>query len=188
MADKYFTTDAELALYYIKTFSNTAREPFLILTPELKVIGANESFYTHFHVTEKDTENKLVYDLGNGQWNIPELRSLLEDILPKKKVFNGFEVSHEFPAIGLRVMLLNARQLDHTNQILLAIEDITAKKVIEMKLADYTMNLEKGVATKTAELNARIDELMQLNKLMIGRELKMIELKKEISDLKESKS
>lgn len=95
------------------------------LDPDLRVIGANVSFYKNFHVTKEQTEGKLIYDLGNGQWNIPELRKLLEDILPYKKVFNDYEVSHEFPEIGLKVMLLNARQLDTTQQILLAIEDIS---------------------------------------------------------------
>ena len=74
-----------------------------------------------FKLQKKETENSLIYDLGNGQWNIPELKTLLENILPEKKVFNDFEVTHEFPNIGLKVMLLNARQLDSTKQILLAI-------------------------------------------------------------------
>lgn len=181
-------TDLEFALHYIKTFSDTAREPLLILTQDLNVVEANKSFYKNFQVTEEETKNRLVYDLGNGQWNIPELRTLLEHILPEKKVFNDFEMSHEFPNIGLKVMLLNARQLDGTKQILLAIEDITLQRAIEIKLAHYTRDLEKGIAEKTEELKARVDELMQLNKLMVGRELKMIELKKEIEDLRGEKS
>lgn len=176
--------EREMAMHYIKTFSDTAREPFLILSPDLKVIGANESFYKNFKTTKKETDNKLVYSLGNKQWNIPKLKKLLESILPQKRVFNDFEVSHQFPKIGLRIMLLNARQLDETNQILLAIEDITLKKAIEIKLANYTKNLEKGIAEKTKELEARIDELSKLNNLMVGRELQMIELKKEINKLK----
>lgn len=178
------TNDREIAKHYIKTFSDTAREPFLVLDSEYVVVGANESFYHNFAVTKEETDNRLIYDLGNGQWNIPELRDLLETILPKKKVFNDFEVSHEFPKIGLRVMLLNARQLDDTEQILLAIEDITLKRAIEIKLANYTKDLETGIAAKTEELKARIAELSELNKLMVGRELKMIELKKEVKKLK----
>lgn len=177
--------DKEVALHYIKTFSDTAREPFLILHPDLTIIGANASFYKNFQVTKEETENKLVFDLGNRQWDIPELRKLLENILPDKKVFNDFEVSHEFPKIGLKIMLLNARQLDDTKQILLAIEDITLKRAIETKMADYTKSLEEGIAVKTEELRVRIDELEKLNKIMLGREVKMAELKKEITELKE---
>lgn len=179
--------DKEIAMHFIKTFSDTAREPFLILSPDLKIIGANESFYKNFKVTKEETENKLIFDLGNRQWDIPELRTLLRNILPKKRTFNDFEVSHEFPDIGLKVMLLNARQLDETNQILLAIEDITIKRAIEIKIADYTKTLEEGIAEKTEELKARVDELLKINNLLVGRELKMIELKKEIAELKKQK-
>lgn len=179
--------DKETALHYIKTFSDTAREPFLILDSHLRVIGANTSFYKNFQVTKERTENQLIYDLGNGQWNIPELRKLLGEILPEKKAFNDYEVSHEFPDIGLKIMLLNARRLDTTNQILLAIEDITLKREIEKKLAAYTKNLEEGVTEKTAELKARVDELSKLNNTMVGRELKMVELKKEIARVRKLK-
>jgi hypothetical protein len=180
--------DNEMALHYIKTFSDTAREPFLILDSNLKVIGANESFYNNFRVTKEETDNRLVYDLGDGQWNIPELKKLLEDILPDKKVFNNFEVSQEFPKIGLKTMLLNARQLDGTKQILLAIEDITLEKAIEIKLADYIRKMKEGTIGKTEDLEIRIDELSKLNEVMIGRELKMVELKEEIDKLKKQKN
>ena len=179
--------DKEIASHYIKTFSDTAREPFLILNPDLRVVGANTSFYKNFGVTKEETDNKLIYDLGNGQWNIPKLKELLENILPEKKVFNDFEVSHEFPNIGLKIMLLNARQLDDTKQILLAIEDITLERAIESKLANYTKELEKGIAVKTEELKVRIDELSRLNEVMLGREIKMVELKEEIVELKKQK-
>lgn len=177
-------TEKEVALHYLKTFADTTREPFLILDPDLRVVGASPSFYINFQVSKDEVEGKPVYDLGNGQWNIPELRKLLEEILPKSKYFNDFEVSHEFPKIGLKIMLLNARQLDATRQILLAIEDITAKRAIEIKMANYTRDLQKGIAEKTEELKIRIDELSEINKLMVDRELKMVELKKEIKKLK----
>jgi len=84
-------------------------------------------------------------------------------------------------------MLLNARKLDTTEQILLAFEDITYKKMIETKLADYTKALEGSETAKKAELMFRIDELSAMNKIMVGRELKMVELKKEIKELKKEK-
>lgn len=177
-------SDREAALHYLKTFADTIREPFLILNSDLRIVGASPPFYKDFRVTKEQTENQFIYDLGNGQWDIPELRTLLEEILPDKKSFDDYEVSHKFPEIGLKIMLLNARQLDATQHILLAIEDVTLKREIEKKLADYTKDLEKGVAEKTTELEVRIDELSKLNKLMVGRELKMVELKKEIENLK----
>jgi hypothetical protein len=85
---------------YIKTVVDVVREPVLILDKNLKVMAANESFYRTFQVGLKDTEGKVVYNLGNGQWNIPELRKLLENVLPKHTFFRGFEVVHEFPFIG----------------------------------------------------------------------------------------
>jgi nitrogen-specific signal transduction histidine kinase len=181
-------SEKELALYYLRTFTGIAREPVLVLDFELKVVGANATFYNNFEVTKEQTENQFIYNIGNGQWDIPELRKLLEDILPEKKAFKDFEVTHDFPEIGPKTMLLNAMRLDTTQQIILAIEDITVKKALEEKLAEYTKNLEKGVAEKTAELKARVDELAKINKLMVGREIKMIELKKEINQLKKVNS
>jgi hypothetical protein len=181
-------TGAEIALYYLKTFSQVAREPFLILDQTLKVVGANEAFYKTFQVEKTETENRLVYELGNGQWNILELKNMLEDVLPKASAFSDFEVSHEFPKIGLKIMVLNAQQLDSTKHIILAIEDVTLKRAIEAKMVNYTKDLEKGIAEKTEDLNARIDELSKLNDIMVGRELKMIELKEEIAHLKKEKN
>ena len=115
---------------------DTIREPLIVLSTDLKVVSANKSFYDTFKVNKKETERHLIYQLGNKQWNIPELRNLLEKILPKKKVFDGFEVEHEFPKIGKKTMLLNARRLDHLQLILLAIEDITERKKAEEKLKE----------------------------------------------------
>ncbi len=174
----------ELALHYMATIVDIAREPFLILDADLRVISANPTFYQVFQVLPEQTENKLLYELGNGQWNIPELRSLLEEILPKKKVVKNFEVKHTFQTIGGKTMLINGKQIDTARLIIIAIEDITPRKQLEEKLAKYTRGLEGKVAVRTIELAERIKELESLNKTMVGRELKMIELKKEIEDLK----
>ena len=136
---------------YVRTVVDIMREPILILDKELRVMAANESFYQTFQVEAKDTENKAVYKLGNGQWDIPALRKLLEDILPKDTFFKGFEVAHEFPSIGRKVMILNARQI-HLKEsavselspsiILLAMEDVTEMMAVAETLASHTKHLE----------------------------------------------
>ncbi len=105
----------------------------VVLDAGLKVISANKSFYRDFKVSHKETLGRLIYDLGNRQWDIPKLRKLLEDILPKKKVFNDYEIKHDFETIGPKTMLLNARRLDNVQMILLAIEDVTERKKAEVE-------------------------------------------------------
>ena len=108
------------------------REPLLVLGPDLRVIAASRSFYRTFAVTPRKTEGQLIFDLGDGQWNIPGLRALLEDIIPKRRTVKAYEVEHEFPSIGRRVMLLNARRVfdedGSASAILLAIEDVTRRR------------------------------------------------------------
>src|SRR4030065_40395 len=96
---------------YIRTVVDTLREPFLILNEKFQVVAANKTFYSVFQVTAEETEGILVYELGNGQWNIPKLKILLEDILPKNTHFEDFKVEHTFPKIGRKIMMLNARQV-----------------------------------------------------------------------------
>ena len=178
----------EQALHYMQTLVDVARESFLILDADLRVISANPTFYQVFKVLPKQTENTFLYRLGNGQWNIPELRSLFEEILPKKKDIRNYEVNHNFEKIGGKTMLLNARQIDSVKLIILAIEDITERKGLEKKLADYSKGLETTVVKRTKELVSRMEELERVNKIMVGREMKMIELKAELARLKKSKS
>jgi len=124
---------------YTEGIINTIRDPLIILDKDLKVIRATNGFYSKFKVTEKETEGQFIYNLGNQQWNIPVLRNMLESILPEKKTFNDFEVSHNFPTIGYKSMLLNAQQLDKINGeqvILLAIEDVTDQRKVEEGLAE----------------------------------------------------
>jgi hypothetical protein len=144
------------------------REPVLILDKDLRVMAANESFYHTFQVESKDTEKKIVYELGNGQWNIPSLKKLLEDILPKNTFFKGFEVAHDFPVIGRKVMILNARQIHVASQgataifppiILLAMEDVTEMMAVAETLANHTNQLESKLSDRTQKLETRIGEL-----------------------------
>jgi two-component sensor histidine kinase/PAS domain-containing protein len=112
---------------------DTVREPLLILHEDLRVQSANRAFYDAFKVEPAKTVGQMVYDLGNGQWDIPELRRLLSEVLPSNEFFEDFEVEHHFPTIGRRVMLLNARRVDHLQLILLAIEDITERRRAEQE-------------------------------------------------------
>lgn len=181
----------EVAWTYIRTVVDTLREPFLILDEKLRVISANKTFYAFFQVTPEETEGKKVYELGNHQWNIPKLKILLEDILPKNTHFEDFKVEHDFARIGYRVMMLNARQIHTIGQekpiLLLAMEDITKQKQLEDQLKEYTKTLTREVAKRTEELELRVRELERINKIMVGREIKMIELKEELEKLKKSK-
>jgi len=102
--------------------------PLLVLDPDLRVQTANQSFCECFKISSKDTLNRRVYELGNGQWNIPKLRVLLEEILPQKSFFKDFEVTHTFENIGTRTMLLSGRQVDHLQCVLLFIQDITERR------------------------------------------------------------
>ncbi|MDB5321731.1 MAG: Aerobic respiration control sensor protein ArcB [Phycisphaerales bacterium] len=122
---------------YALDIVDTVREPLLILDTTLRVRFANRAFYQTFHVSAEETEERLIYELGNGQWDIPDLRTLLEDVVPKSTVFNDFELEHSFPVIGRRVMLLNARKLQaghHGELVVLAMEDVTPRKRAEEAL------------------------------------------------------
>jgi two-component sensor histidine kinase len=114
---------------------DTVREPVLVLDKDLRVITASRSFYSGFKVSPGETQGKLLYALGDGQWDIPKLRVLLEKIIPEKGVMEGYEVEHEFPGLGRRTMCLNARQVFYeggTNTtILLGMEDITDRRNLE---------------------------------------------------------
>ena len=122
----------------IEDIFETVREPLLVLDANLNILSANRSFYNIFKVEQGETIGHLIFDVGNNQWDIPALRTLLEDILPTHKRFDNYEVEHDFPTIGYKTMLLNARQVYRkdvgTQMILLAIEDITERKKVEKAL------------------------------------------------------
>jgi len=123
---------AGVTLLHAEGIVNTVRVPLVVLDATLHVLMANRYFYECFQVTPQDTGSHRLYDLGNGQWNIPGLRHLLEQIVPHHTAFDDFEVTHTFPHLGPRTMLLNARQIVRTHGapplILLALEDITARR------------------------------------------------------------
>jgi diguanylate cyclase (GGDEF)-like protein/PAS domain S-box-containing protein len=124
---------------YAETIIDTVREPLLVLDDDLRVVSASRAFYGTFKVTPQETVGQRLFNLGNRQWDIPRLRTLLEQIIPENSTVEAFELEQEFPTIGWRAMLLNARRLQRTNNtplILLAIEDITARKRAEEALIE----------------------------------------------------
>ena len=126
----------ESARAYAESIVTTVREPLLVLDKDLRVVSANRSFYATFKVEPAETERRAVYDLGDGQWDIPRLRTLLEEIVPANAWFDDFEVEHDFERIGRKSMLLNARRFPLEGPfelILLAIEDITGRRQAEEK-------------------------------------------------------
>ncbi len=128
----------EKAQKYTESIVETIREALIVLTPDLKVISANRSFYETFQVASEETEGRFIFDVDNHQWDIPALRELLEEIIPQNTHFNNFEVAHAFPRIGRKRVLLNARRIYRegkgTDRILLAFEDITDQKQTEEAL------------------------------------------------------
>ena len=122
---------------YVEAILRTSRDPFVILDADLRIHTANEGFYTTFKIQSGEAVGRLIYDLGNSQWNIPRLRQLLEDVLPRSTFFDNFEVTHAFESIGQRTMLLNARTLSgisgEPGRILLGIQDVT--EVLQFRAA-----------------------------------------------------
>ncbi len=114
------------------------REPLIVLDGDFRILAANRAFYQTFQVTAEETEHQLLYDLGNRQWDLPALRHLLEDVLPASTIVKDFAVTHEFPTIGKKTMVLNARRIDRdgagASLILLAMEDITERTRAEGRL------------------------------------------------------
>ncbi|WDT78628.1 MAG: ATP-binding protein [Candidatus Manganitrophus sp.] len=142
----------QAALTYADGIIDTIREPLLILDAKMRIKRANRSFYETFRVSPDQTEHHSLYDLGNGQWDIPALRTQMEKVLPRNSQFENFEVEHDFPTIGRRTMLLNARQVRtegntaETGTILLAIEDATERKRVEKELARRAAELARSNA------------------------------------------
>jgi two-component sensor histidine kinase len=156
-----FTVIAD-ALAFAEGIVDTVREPVLVLDRYLRVIAANRSFYSVFKVSAEHTQGRLLYALGDGQWDIPKLRALLEKILPEKGLMEGYEVEHEFPGLGFRTMCLNARQVSYTGgagtTILLGIEDITERRVLEREKDELLR--QKDVLLE--ELQHRIANSLQI--------------------------
>jgi len=156
---------------YAQDIVDTVREPLLILDTTLRVQSGNRAFYHTFRVSPEETENQLIYELGNGQWDIPALRILLEDIVPKSSVFSDFELEHDFPALGRRVMLLNARKLQaghHGELLVLAMEDVTERRRAEEEVAKAKEASEMANKTKSLFLANMSHELRTPLNAIVG--------------------
>ena len=156
----------------------TVREPLIVLDGDLRVISANDSFYRTFKVLRRWTEGRLLFEIGKRQWDIPSLRILLENILLTDRQFQDFEVEQDFPKIGRRTMLLNARRLTggkgNYELILLAIEDVTERKRLEVerqRLVAEQEVLAAELAITNEELQVQAEELIvQAEELTIQKE------------------
>jgi two-component system CheB/CheR fusion protein len=141
---------------------DTVRSPMLVLDDDLRVRSANEAFRDYFAVALADIKGTLVYELNGGQWDIPLLRELLEDILPKDHTMENFELEHQFEPRGRRSLILNARRIDHIQLILLAVEDVTERKQARQTLERSRDELEQKVARRTAEIQQQAARLQLL--------------------------
>ncbi len=140
---------------FAEAIVETVPLPLLVLTRDLRIQSANLAFYQAFKVRKEESENRLIYDLGNGQWNIPKLREALENVLPKAGGFQDFEVTHEFESIGRRTMLLSAREIEqplpYGRTILLAIEDVTGRRQAQKaqeRLASIVESSDDAIISK----------------------------------------
>jgi PAS domain S-box-containing protein len=167
-AKKNFPADQHDPITLAADIVNTVREPMLVLDTNLRVLQANASFLRHFHVMQEETVGKQVFNLGNGQWDIPRLRELLEKILPEKSVFNDFEVQHAFDKIGQRTFLLNARRIDDKQLILLAMEDVTERQQAEMELREAKALAEKANQAKSEFLANMSHEIRTPMTIFLG--------------------
>ncbi len=140
---KHIEQECQIAKEYAEAIIETLPQPVLVLNPNMTVKTANAYFYEHFKVTAELTEGFSIYSLGNGQWNIPELRKLLEEILKTNNVIYDYQIEHDFESIGRRTMLINARTLDHMELILLGIHDITERHESELVISRAYTELEK---------------------------------------------
>ena len=127
---------------------DTVREPLLVLDSEFRVTQTNRAFFQTFRVASEDTIGEVLFDLGEGQWDIPTLRRLLRERLAAERELYDVEVDHVFPRIGRKIMLLNARLVTHGPEvprvILLAIEDVTQRRLTERHLATQRVELQRS--------------------------------------------
>lgn len=150
-AERSASGEAEQQTDLADSIFETIQNPLLVLDAAFQVQQANPAFYRFFRLTPEETLHHFLYDLGNGQWNIPQLRVLLEELLPKNTHFHNFEVTHAFTDIGQRILLLNARRVVHSRppsaRILLAFDDVTAQRHLE-----HAVRMDKAAVDQQLEM------------------------------------
>ena len=159
----------EEARQYAESIVTTVREPLLILDSKLHVRSANRSFYETFRVSPAETDGRFLYSLGDGQWDIPALRTLLEEILPRNLSFQDFEVDHDFERIGPKTMLLNARCFPPDSRfelILLAIEDITDRRRAEKAVEEAERRKDEFLAVLAHELRNPLSAIIMAARIL----------------------
>ncbi len=163
------------ALCYAEEIVATLREPFLILDKDLRVVSSNAAFYRAFHVSQEETAGRFIYELGNGQWDIPGLRTLLEETIPKAISVHDYEVEHDFPKIGSRSMILNGRRFppdgEHPTLVLLSIEDVTERKKAQAALQESELRFRRLFQTSKDGiliLDAALGTIIEVNPFMGG--------------------
>ena len=151
---------------YLSSIIQTVRESLIVLDPKFNVLSVNDHFLRTFKVNIEDTVGKHLYELGNGQWNIPKLKELLVSILPTNNPVENFEVEHDFPYIGKKLMLLNAHRIElqgqYKDRILLAIEDITDRREIERRKDDFLSIASHELKTPLTTIKGYVQVLERL--------------------------
>ncbi|QEC80580.1 PAS domain S-box protein [Mucilaginibacter ginsenosidivorax] len=151
---------------YLSSIVQTVRESLVVLDPGFKVLSVNDHFLKTFKVTKEETEGKLLYELGNGQWDIVQLKELLESILPTNNPVEEFEVEHDFPHIGKKLMLLNAHRIElegqYKDRILIAIEDITDRRELERRKDDFLSIASHELKTPLTTIKGYVQVMQRL--------------------------
>jgi two-component sensor histidine kinase len=172
---------------------DTIPEPFLVLDEEFRIMAASRCFYDHFRVSPDATRGCLLYNVADGAWDIPALRVLLETIIPEHKTMEGFEVEHEFPHLGPRTMLLNARLVHYDDAasptILLAFKDITERRVVELEkqaLLERTEELLSKQMMLLSEMQHRVANSLQIIASILLLKAKSVSSEETRNELKDA--
>jgi two-component sensor histidine kinase len=164
-----FMTSAAQRRSLEEAIVDTVREPLIVLDEGLRVLVASRSFYRAFDVTPQETEGRPLYELGNGQWDIPALRERLAEVIPRHTTIEEFEVEDDFPMIGRRTMLLNARKVFYeginSTSLLVAIEDVTERRTLEREKDEFLREKDELLRQKDLllqEMNHRVNNSLQI--------------------------
>ena len=170
-------TSAEHRRSLEEAIVDTVRESLMVLDDDLRVIVGSRSFYQAFQVTPLETEGRLLYELGNRQWDIPALRKALAEVIPQHTTIEAYEVEHDFPSIGRRTMLLNARKVfyegNNSTSLLVAVEDVTERRTLERMKDEFLREKDELLGEKD-ELLRQKDLLLQEMNHRVNNSLQII--------------